>query len=220
MCGIAGIYNHVAGGFPISAIERGLSLMDYRGPDGSGLYRDAHVIMGHRRLAVIDLATGDQPLANEDKSIWVVCNGEIFNYVELRQELRKKGHLFSTTCDTEVLVHLYEEHGTGFLQHLNGQFALALWDAKRHRLILARDRFGISPLFYTCRGKSLVFSSTVKAMLPLIGRPAIDVRGLSRASGRHSCTGTWPFLPRAGTTSPRRTRRSRASGRSSTTRSP
>lgn len=178
MCGIAGVYNHGGGGFTVPALEEGLSLMTHRGPDGSGIYRDAEILLGHRRLAIIDLKTGDQPMANEDQSIWVVCNGEIFNYVELREDLRKKGHRFSTSCDIEVLVHLYEEHGPRFLTHLNGQFALALWDKNEHRLILARDRFGIAPLFYSLQGESLVFSSTIKAMIPLVGKPSIDAAGL------------------------------------------
>ncbi|HQI02053.1 MAG TPA: asparagine synthetase B, partial [Deltaproteobacteria bacterium] len=158
MCGIAGIYNHRSGRFERSSMDEALSLMEHRGPDGSGIYEDKDVILGHRRLAIIDLATGDQPMANEDKSIRVVCNGEIFNYIELRSELVGKGHRFSTSSDIEVIVHLYEEYGTGFLPHLNSQFAFALWDAKARRLMLARDRFGIAPLFYTCRGPSLVFA--------------------------------------------------------------
>jgi asparagine synthase (glutamine-hydrolysing) len=178
MCGIAGVYNYTDGAFSESALEEGLSLMTNRGPDGSGMYRDKEILLGHRRLAIIDLKTGDQPISNEDKSLWVICNGEIFNYIELRKELVKKGHRFSTTCDIEVLVHLYEDHGADFLSYLNGQFAMALWDTKAHKLILARDRFGICPLFYTLRGKSLIFSSTVKAMLPLIGKPEIDLQGL------------------------------------------
>lgn len=180
MCGIAGIYNHQSGGFDRCALEKGLSLMEHRGPDGSGIYRDDEVILGHRRLAIIDLKTGDQPMANEDGSVWVICNGEIFNYIELRAELIGKGHRFSTNCDIEVLVHLYEEYGTGFLPHINGQFAFALWDTKTRRLMLARDRFGIAPLFYTHRGRSLIFASAVKAMIPLIGTLRIDPEGLSQ----------------------------------------
>ncbi len=161
-------------------MDEALSLMEHRGPDGSGIYEDKDVILGHRRLAIIDLATGDQPMANEDKSIRVVCNGEIFNYIELRSELVGKGHRFSTSSDIEVIVHLYEEYGTGFLPHLNGQFAFALWDAKARRLMLARDRFGIAPLFYTCRGPSLVFASAIKALIPFTGTPRIDPEGLSQ----------------------------------------
>jgi len=159
-------------------MEEALSLMDYRGPDGSGIYGDDDIILGHRRLAIIDLKTGDQPMANEDRSVWVVCNGEIFNYVELREGLKRRGHVFSTTCDIEVLVHLYEEHGPDFLPLLNGQFAFALWDVRKKRLMLARDRFGIAPLFYASRGKSLIFASAVKALLPFTGAPRIDPKGL------------------------------------------
>lgn len=178
MCGIAGVYNHGPGMFPDSVMEESLSLMEHRGPDGSGIYRDDDIILGHRRLAIIDLTTGDQPMTNEDKTVWVICNGEIFNYVELRAELRKQGHVFSTTCDIEVLVHLYEEHGPDFLSLLNGQFAFALWDTRKKRLMLARDRFGIAPLFYTRKGRSLVFASAVKALLPFTGKPGIDPKGI------------------------------------------
>ncbi len=178
MCGIAGILNHRAMEIPGSRMEEALSAMDYRGPDGSGIHRDDDILLGHRRLAIIDLKTGDQPMANEDRTVWVICNGEIFNYVELRKDLMAKGHRLSTSCDIEVIVHLYEDHGPGFLKFLNGQFALALWDTRAKRLILARDRFGIAPLFYGRRGQSLVFSSTVKSMLPLLGRPEIDPEGL------------------------------------------
>lgn len=178
MCGIAGIYGHRMGGIPDSAMEESLRLMEHRGPDGSGIYRDSEIVLGHRRLAIIDLTTGGQPLANEDGSVQVACNGEVFNYLELRSDLMSRGHRFSTSTDIEVLAHLYEECGTDLLPRINGQFALALWDAKRHRLVLARDRFGICPLFYTRRGESLVFASTVKALLPFMSRPAIDPRGL------------------------------------------
>ena len=178
MCGIAGAYQFRGSGIPDSAVETGLSLMEHRGPDGSGMYRDDEVILGHRRLAIIDLKTGDQPIANEDMSVRVICNGEIFNYVELRAELKKQGHRFSTTSDIEVINHLYEQYGTDFLSRLNGQFALALWDMNARRLILARDRFGISPLFYAYRGPSLVFASAVKALTPMLGKPRIDPEGL------------------------------------------
>jgi asparagine synthase (glutamine-hydrolysing) len=161
-----------------SRMEEALSAMDYRGPDGSGIHRDDDILLGHRRLAIIDLKTGDQPMANEDRSVWVICNGEIFNFVELRRDLLARGHRLSTTCDIEVLVHLYEDHGTGFLEYLNGQFAIALWDTGKKRLVLARDRFGIAPMFYARRGQSTVFASSVKAMLPLLGRPEIAPEGL------------------------------------------
>jgi asparagine synthase (glutamine-hydrolysing) len=178
MCGIAGIYGHRISGIPDSAMDESLGLLKHRGPDGSGIYRDEEIILGHRRLAIIDLTTGGQPLANEDGSVQVACNGEVFNYLELRAELMGRGHRFSTSTDIEVLAHLYEECGTDLFERINGQFALALWDAKQKRLVLARDRFGICPLFYARHGESLVFASTVRALTPFVGRPAIDPRGL------------------------------------------
>src|SRR5207253_8093691 len=121
----------------------------HRGPDGVGFYRDRDVGLAHARLSIIDLEGGQQPIHNEDKSVWVVFNGEIFNYLELRATLEAQGHRFYTHSDTEVIVHLYEQYDTDFVRHLNGQFAIALWDTRRQRLILARDRTGIRPLFYT-----------------------------------------------------------------------
>ncbi|MCL4696402.1 MAG: asparagine synthetase B, partial [Burkholderiaceae bacterium] len=123
-----------------------LGLLHHRGPDGRGTCFDGPVALGHTRLAIIDLDTGAQPIGNEDGSVQVVFNGEIFNYRELRGALVARGHRFATASDTEVLVHLYEEHGDEFLAQLNGQFALALWDKRRQRLLLARDRAGIRPL--------------------------------------------------------------------------
>ena len=180
MCGIAGVYHYDPNTMNNEVMEKMLAPMSHRGPDGSGIYKDHEIILGHKRLAVIDLTTGAQPMANADKTIWVSANGEIFNYIELKQDLLKKGHAFSTTCDIEVIAHLYEEYGMDFLSYMNGQFAFALWDTKACRLILARDRFGIAPLFFARKGLSLVFASTVRALLPVIGSPEMDLEGLSQ----------------------------------------
>ena len=136
----------------------------HRGPDSSGEFSDDTVALAARRLSIIDLETGDQPIANEDGTLHVVQNGEIYNYRELRGELERTGHRFRTHGDTEVLVHLYEEHGDGFAARLRGMFAVALWDARRRRLVLARDRFGIKPLYYREAGSELSFASELRAL--------------------------------------------------------
>lgn len=139
--------------------------LTHRGPDEEGYHCEPGIGLGHRRLSIIDLSTGQQPLCNEDGTIWVAFNGEIFNYVELRAELEKRGHVFRTHSDTETLVHLYEEKGLDFVDELNGQFAIALWDRPRRRLVLVRDRVGIRPLFHaTLPDGSVLFGSEMKAL--------------------------------------------------------
>ena len=141
-----------------------LGSIRHRGPDASGIYLDNEAGLGSVRLSIIDLAGGDQPVHNEDETLWIVYNGEVFNYVELRPDLEARGHKFYTNTDTEVLVHLYEEKGPAMLKELNGQFGLALWDRKKRSLFLARDRMGIRPLFYRQNGKRLAFASEIKAI--------------------------------------------------------
>ncbi|MBC7249488.1 MAG: asparagine synthase (glutamine-hydrolyzing) [Anaerolineae bacterium] len=166
MCGIVGIYN-LKTEIPIevSTLKSMLAAIRHRGPDEFGIYTDAQIGLGNARLSIIDLSTGSQPIANEDETLWIVFNGEIFNYVELRPELEARGHHFRTTSDTEVIVHLYEDLGPDCLQQLNGQFAIAIWDKRRQVLFLARDRLGIRPLYYTMADGTLIFGSEVKALL-------------------------------------------------------
>jgi asparagine synthase (glutamine-hydrolysing) len=169
MCGIAGTLNLGGGPEPSREELAGMvAQLRHRGPDGTGFYTDGQLGLAHARLAIIDLVSGDQPIHNEDRSVWVICNGEIFNYIELTRDLRARGHHFSTQSDTEVLVHLYEEYGEDFVDHLNGQFAIALWDARRKTLLLVRDRPGIAPLYYTEHRGRLLFASEIKALLPAI----------------------------------------------------
>ncbi len=163
------------------AVEAMIGALRHRGPDGSGLYRDERVALGHARLAIVDLTTGQQPVCNEDGTRWVVLSGEIYNYVELRAELVSRGHLFRTRSDTEVIVHAWEEYGLGAFERFNGQFALAIWDARAGTLVLARDRMGVRPLHLCEHGGRLWFASEVKAIFaadPSIPR-ALDPVGLA-----------------------------------------
>jgi asparagine synthase (glutamine-hydrolysing) len=164
MCGICGVVR--SDGAPdLEAVGRMSGRLVHRGPDDDGLFREGPVALAARRLSIIDLGHGHQPIANEDGSAVVVQNGEIYNYRELKRELEGRGHRFATDCDTEVLVHGYEEWGEGFVERLRGMFALALWDKRRRRLLLARDRFGIKPLYYRHVDGVLSFASELKAML-------------------------------------------------------
>ena len=164
MCAIAGIANHHHSSVAKLLIRDMTDAMRHRGPDDSGFYVDRHIALGHRRLKVIDLATGNQPIFNEDRSVAVIFNGEIYNFRQLRAELEKLGHHFRTASDTEVIVHLYEELQQEFVPLLDGMFAFALYDIKRHRLLLGRDRLGQKPLFYFHSGDQLVFASELGAL--------------------------------------------------------
>jgi asparagine synthase (glutamine-hydrolysing) len=170
MCGICGMVSSEQGAAPeAEVVARMNSRLVHRGPDSDGLFDGGRAILAARRLSIIDLDGGRQPIANEDGSVVVVQNGEIYNYRELRRELERAGHRFATASDTEVLVHLYEEHGDGFLERLRGMFAIALWDSRERRLLLARDRFGIKPLYYRVADGTLSFASELKAMLEVPG---------------------------------------------------
>ena len=184
MCGIAGIVDLRAQPEPISVatLSRMLGAIHHRGPDELAVHRDRRAGLAHARLSIIDLASGQQPMCNEDGSLWVVFNGEIFNYVELRAELVALGHRFATQSDTEVIVHAWEAWGEKAFARFNGQWAIALWDAKAERLVLSRDRVGVRPLYYAVDDGRVVFASEVKAMFagaPSLSRE-LDPRGLAQ----------------------------------------
>lgn len=187
MCGICGVFQ-IKGGKPISrtVVESMTRVIAHRGPDDSGVALFERAALGFRRLSIIDLDTGHQPLANEDETLWLVCNGEIYNHRALREELIAKGHRFRTRTDVEVLLHLYEEMGEAMMDRLNGQFAFAILDRKRDRLFLARDPFGVAPLFYTViegegGGGVFLFGSEIKAILAHPGvERRVDMTGLEQ----------------------------------------
>jgi asparagine synthase (glutamine-hydrolysing) len=161
MCGICGTI-----GFAERAVLKAMcKVIRHRGPDDHGIYLNDKVGLGHQRLSIIDLAGGHQPMCNEDESIWIVYNGEIYNFMELRDTLMRKGHKFNTRCDTEVIIHAYEEYGYDFVAKLRGMFAFAIWDDNKKLLILVRDRLGIKPLYYTIVDHSLIFASEIKSIL-------------------------------------------------------
>ncbi|WP_083669994.1 asparagine synthase (glutamine-hydrolyzing) [Singulisphaera sp. GP187] len=166
MCGITGIVD-IGGRSEAdgAAIGRMTAALHHRGPDDSGSFIDSHAALGHARLSIIDLAAGHQPMCNEDESIWIVFNGEIYNFPELHETLEGRGHCFRSRCDTEAIIHLYEDYGDRCVDFLRGMFAFAIWDQKRRRLLLARDRLGIKPLYYWQDGTRLAFGSEIKAIL-------------------------------------------------------
>lgn len=179
MCGIAGYVTQNSKFCDSRVLRRMIAMVNHRGPDYSGFHVDGSVGLGHARLSILDLDGGSQPMCNEDKTVWITFNGEIFNYVELRDDLINKGHRFHTQSDTEVIVHLYEEKGEDCVQDLNGQWAFAIWDSKHQRLFLSRDRLGVRPLFYTQTSGAFLFGSEIKSLfaVPSVQR-AIDVQAL------------------------------------------
>jgi asparagine synthase (glutamine-hydrolysing) len=184
MCGIAGLYNFGSGARDErDAVTAMRDAMAHRGPDDAGLWasRDNRVVLAHRRLSIVDLsAAGHQPMSNEDGSVWITFNGEIYNHADLRPSLEAKGHTFRSRTDTEAIVHQYEESGEDCLSSLDGMFAVGIWDAARDRLVLARDRLGKKPLYYTVIGGRLLFASEIKGLLahPDVRRD-IDPEGLN-----------------------------------------
>ncbi|HVW84244.1 MAG TPA: asparagine synthase (glutamine-hydrolyzing), partial [Bryobacteraceae bacterium] len=166
MCGICGKVSFDQDGtVNPELVAAMLGTIRHRGPDGEGIHVSPQVGLGHRRLAIIDLDAGAQPLSNEDGTVWITFNGEIYNYQELRADLLSRGHQFRTNSDTEVIVHLYEDLGENCVEKLRGMFAFAIWDQKARSLFLARDRVGIKPLYYHLDNRSLVFGSEIKAIL-------------------------------------------------------
>ncbi len=172
MCGICGLYNY-GSGLPVTRgdLKAMNDLLVHRGPDDEGYYEHENVGLAMRRLSIIDLSTGHQPISNEDGSLWIVFNGEIYNFQELRERLLAKGHVFKTKSDTEAILHLYEEKGTDFPKELRGMFAVAIWDSRRKRLVLARDRIGKKPLFYAVTRSCLVFASELRSLLTIKDLP-------------------------------------------------
>ena len=172
MCGIAGFIDcgkSISEAEGETILNRMMTRIHHRGPDDCGLYIEPGMGMGNVRLSIIDLSGGDQPLSNEDGSLWIVYNGEVFNYIELHDDLIRKGHKFKTHCDTEVILHMYEEYGAEALQHMNGQFAFAIWNTKKKECFFARDRVGIRPLFYSNVNGTLVFGSEIKSLFEFPG---------------------------------------------------
>src|SRR5467141_319098 len=166
MCGIFGLFDADAR-TPVDrrVLQRMGDVLAHRGPDGGGVYTDHGFGMGMRRLSIIDLATGDQPLANEDGTIWVVFNGEIYNFADIRTDLERQGHVFRTHTDTEVIVHAYEEWGDRAVDRFRGMFAFGLWDERKRRLLLVRDRVGVKPLYYSVTAAGVTFGSEIKSLL-------------------------------------------------------
>ena len=185
MCGIVGIVQADSRRkYEIDDVGRMADAIVHRGPDDQGLIEDQNAILGMRRLSIIDLEGGHQPIHNEDRTVWVVNNGEIYNYQRLRRMLIDRGHRFETNSDTEVLVHLYEEYGEDFLAQLEGMFAVALWDTRQKKLIVARDRIGIKPLYYWNDGANIAFASEIKAIATLPGfNVAVDADALAEYTG-------------------------------------
>ncbi|MCE9613656.1 MAG: asparagine synthase (glutamine-hydrolyzing) [Lentisphaerae bacterium] len=180
MCGICGYINPEGRPVDRDLLDRMNAAIRHRGPDSDGFFVRDHVGLAMRRLAILDLVTGDQPMSNEAGDIWIVFNGEIYNYPELRPQLEARGHVFRTHADTEAIVHLYEDFGDDCVQHLRGMFAFAIWDARRGRLLLARDRLGKKPLYYAQHAQGLVFGSEIKALLEVPTLPRdIDLEAIN-----------------------------------------
>lgn len=174
MCGITGIYyfDH-SHSVEESVLQDMRDVMTYRGPDDAGIYIDGNLGMAHRRLSIVGLSTGHQPMSNADESLWVVFNGEIYNYPELKSDLEKKGYVFRSQSDTEVIVHLYSEYGEDCVKHMNGMFAFVLWDVKNRKIFMARDRMGVKPLYYYIADGVFLFGSEIKSILR---HPAVESR--------------------------------------------
>lgn len=182
MCGIAGILNISEDTAPTKAeLHKMIAMLKHRGPDDYGYYTDSSIGLAHARLSIIDLEGGHQPIHDTDKSVWTVFNGEIFNYIELREELLKDGVKLYTQTDTEVIVHLYRKYGLDFVNYLNGQFAIALWDKVSNRLLLLRDRTGIAPLFYYKQKNQIYFASEIKSIIPCMqSSPVLNADALDQ----------------------------------------
>jgi asparagine synthase (glutamine-hydrolysing) len=193
MCGITGLFQFNDAPVDMELLRRMTAVLRHRGPDDEGFFVDNGLGLGFRRLSIIDLTGGRQPMSNEDQTVTVVFNGEIYNFKELRSHLKKLGHTFRTSSDTEVIVHGFEAWGDDVVHHLNGMFAFAIWDRRRRKLLLARDRLGIKPLFYTRKADTLAFASEIKSLLLLPGFDATVSHGAVFEYFSHH------FIPGAGT---------------------
>src|ERR1019366_10826522 len=181
MCGIAGLVKLKQTTVEPTLLRVMIGALARRGPDDSGVFLDSNVGLAHARLSIIDLEGGHQPMSIENGSHWITFNGEIFNYIELRDELQKQGHRFTTRSDTEVILRLYLEKGEECVHYFNGQWAFAIWDARQRKLFLSRDRYGVRPLFYTVSGDDFIFASEIKAILACPGvKREIDLQGLDQ----------------------------------------
>jgi len=179
MCGVAGYVSLNGNPVEEALVRKMVGMINHRGPDATGVYCDGRAGLGHARLSIIDLSGGAQPMHNEDETLWVSFNGEIFNYLELREELIKKGHQFQTRSDTEVILHAFEEKGEDCVKDFNGQWAFAIWDTRAKRLFLSRDRLGVRPMFYTKTAGAFLFASEIKALFAHPdARRALDPHGL------------------------------------------
>lgn len=190
MCGICGVLRIEGGGKDPELIRRMTATLRHRGPDEAGFYEDSHVSLGHARLSIIDLAGGHQPMQDATGSLWITFNGEIFNYIELREELIQKGHRFLTRSDTEVILALYRQEGEACAQRLNGQWAFAIWDVANRKLFASRDRVGVRPFFYTQAGNRFLFASEIKALIK-----CADVRGELDLAALDQIFTFWVTLP-------------------------
>src|SRR5918998_3524501 len=193
MCGINGIALSSRSGRVVSAglVERMRDVLTHRGPDDDGLFVEGSVGLGHRRLSIVDVAAGHQPMTNEDGSLQIVYNGEVYNHADHRPGLEARGHVYRPHCDTETILHLYEEKGARCVEDLRGMFAFAIWDARKGELFIARDRLGVKPLYYahTADG-SLYFASEIKALLEArAGAPALNYAALPDYLANHAPSG-------------------------------
>ncbi|MDQ3686903.1 MAG: asparagine synthetase B, partial [Acidobacteriota bacterium] len=194
MCGINGIVlsdRASASVVDVGALERMRDCISHRGPDDHGIYINGRVGLGHRRLSIVDVAAGHQPMTNEDGSLQIVYNGEIYNHAELRPGLEARGHKYETHCDTETILHLYEEMGAGAVEELRGMFAFAIWDELKRELFIARDRLGVKPLYYAYTNDgSLYFASEIKSVLAAGGiRAEMNYEALPDYLANHATSG-------------------------------
>jgi len=193
MCGINGIALSTKSGRELDrgVLERMRDVISHRGPDDVGIFIDGRIGLGHRRLSIVDVAAGHQPMTNEDGSLQITFNGEIYNHSDYRDSLEAKGHVYSTHCDTETILHLYEEYGADCVNYLRGMFAFAIWDEKRRELFIARDRLGVKPLYYTYTSDgSLYFGSDIKTLFEAGAlKPELNFAALSDYLANHAPSG-------------------------------